>query len=306
MSTEPFTTQEHPLHAGGFDFRVRSYTPTAPSGIGLVWCHGGGFVFGDLEMAEAHLTAQELASRGVTVVSVDYTLAPSAVVAKLPPRPMGDRTPTPEQMIAALDAMGPRSPFPTASLQVLEAFDWARANSALLGTDPSLIAVGGASAGGALAASVAMRLRDRGGAQPLGALLVYAPVHAELPPPPPELAALIDGLPPELTFPPAMARALNENYLGGASPSDPYAFPGGHDVAGFPASLVISAERDRLRTSSELFADELARAGVHVETELEAGALHGFLNTPERPEQQRTITRIHDFLAERASEVREG
>src|SRR3954468_914337 len=56
---------------------VRIYTPDSPSGAGLVWAHGGGFVGGDLDMREADWTAREIAARaGAVVVSVDYRLPP--------------------------------------------------------------------------------------------------------------------------------------------------------------------------------------------------------------------------------------
>ena len=56
--------------------RVRLYRPASAAGVGLVWAHGGGFAAGDLDMPEADGVARGLAERGITVVSVDYRLAP--------------------------------------------------------------------------------------------------------------------------------------------------------------------------------------------------------------------------------------
>jgi acetyl esterase len=62
--------------------------------------------------------------------------------------------------------------------------------------------------------------------------------------------------------------------------SNPYAFPGGHDLTGFPPTLLLDADRDSLRASSGAFAQELDRAGVPVDYEIVAQATHGFLNRP--------------------------
>lgn len=60
------------------DLRLRVYepAPAAARVAGLVWCHGGAFMRGDLEMAEPDWVARELARRGVVVASVEYRLAP--------------------------------------------------------------------------------------------------------------------------------------------------------------------------------------------------------------------------------------
>ena len=69
--TEPYSA------AGGL---VRVYPPSTgmiSNGAGLVWAHGGGFAGGDLDMPEADWVSRALAARGITVVSVDYALAPT-------------------------------------------------------------------------------------------------------------------------------------------------------------------------------------------------------------------------------------
>ena len=93
---------------------VRIYSPGAPSGSGLVWLHGGGFAGGDLDMPEGDWVAQRFADQGITVVSVDYRLAP------LP------------QVWA--DAMGVERPeggshYPVASEEAAFAFAWASHSS---------------------------------------------------------------------------------------------------------------------------------------------------------------------------------
>ena len=91
-----------------------------------------------------------------------------------------DRTlsaPSPEQMRAEIEAAGPRSRFPVASLQTVAAFDWAVENAEQLGALPTRIALGGASAGGNLSTGATMRLRDRGTSVPSLLALVYPSLH---------------------------------------------------------------------------------------------------------------------------------
>ena len=290
------------LTAAEHDFRLRAYPAAQPDGTMLVWLHGGAFMFGDLEMPEADETASQLARRGTTVISVDYTLAPTDAIAALPPFEPVDGMPAPDRLAASFGVDRTRAPYPVASLQVIAAFEWAREQAAEFGGRADAVAVGGASAGGNLAAGAALRLRDHGGAQPLAQVLVYPVLHAVLPEPDDELAALLAQLPPGLRFPPESTRAINANYLGGASPDEPYAFPGGHDVRGAASALIVTSEGDELRPSAEAYVGDLARGGVDVEYAMERGAIHGFLNMVGSPAAARTADRISRFLRERAGE----
>jgi len=265
------------LTAADYDFRVRVYPADQPNGSMLVWLHGGAFMFGTIDMAEADHVARSLSDAGTTVVSVDYTLAPlDALPALGPPAPL-EGMPTPEQMRAEMEAAGPRSRYPVASLQTVAAFDWAVHNADRFGASPDRVALGGASAGGNLAAGAAVRLRDRAASVPHLVALVYPVLHAPLPVANAELEGLLAGLPPALTFPPESTDAINSNYLGDAAP-DLYAFPGGNDMTGLASTLIVTADRDRLRASGELFAAELALAGVNVSIVRQRGAMHGYLN----------------------------
>jgi acetyl esterase len=278
------------LEAAGYAFGIRTYRPAEPRGPVLVWMHGGAFMFGDLDMPEADQVARALCERGVAVVSVDYTLAPLDALAALAPLDGPEGSPPPGRPGEA-----PRARFPVASLQVVAAFDWASANAQSLGGDPRRVSVGGASAGGNLAASAAMRLRDRDGPKPASLLLAYAVLHRELPPVDDELAAMLAALPPFLTFPPAAIAAINSNYAGEAGP-DPYVYPAGHDVRGLPPTFIVNADADRLRTSGEGFAAELALAGVDATVVRERGTVHGYLNEVGDPAALRTIDRFAAWL----------
>lgn len=127
--------------------RVRVYRPTTTAAAGLVWAHGGAFAFGDLEMTEADGVARSLAGQGISVVSVDYQLAP------------------PPGTVAGTGARdGAR--FPVASEEVTAAFVWARTHTAALGVPGGAWSLGGAGAGSHLAAGAALRLRRGPPARP--------------------------------------------------------------------------------------------------------------------------------------------
>jgi acetyl esterase len=285
--TAPYDVQ---LDEAGFAFRVRVYPAGAPNGGVVVWLHGGAFMFGSIEMPEADEVAQRLNDLGVSVVSVDYTLAPLDALPDFESADTPEGMPSADQIRAELEAAGPRARFPVASLQTVAAFDWTVANARTFGGDPARVALGGASAGGNLAAGAAVRMRDRGATAPTAVLLAYPVLHSVLPPTSPELAALLVGLPTMLTFPPEETQAFNRNYVGDdALLADPAAFPAGHDQRGLPATVIVTAERDRLRSSAEAFAAELALAGVDVSIRAERGALHGFLGDVGHPAAQRTV-----------------
>ncbi|GIF19232.1 acetyl esterase/lipase [Actinoplanes tereljensis] len=181
-------------------------------------------------------------------------------------------------------------------MQIVTAFDGAVANAGALGGDPARVSIGGASAGGNLAASAAMRLRDRDGVRPASLMLVYPVLHRDVPAVDEELGAMLAGLPEFLTFPSAAMKAINENYADGAL-DDPYVFPAGHDLRGLPSTYIIDAEADRLRKSGEGFAAELALAGVDVTVVRERGTAHGYLNEPGGPAAIRTIDRLTAWLS---------
>ncbi|MBL0886426.1 alpha/beta hydrolase fold domain-containing protein [Myceligenerans indicum] len=273
------------------DLRVRVYAPPAGAVAGLVWAHGGAFMHGDLDMPEADWVARSLAGSGVVVASVDYRLAP----------PLDYRT-------AGARPGGAGVRFPVPSEEVAFAFAWAAGPD---GPAPELTAgrwwLGGASAGGDLAAGASLRLRDgavppgaRGGAVvplPRGVVLAYPVTHQALPAFRPELAAKVAALPEEKNFPAAAVRAMNGNYLGHDGPAgSPYAFPGGQDLRGLPPTFIVNSDHDALRAGGEAYASELAAAGVDVAVVREDGTTHGHLNRPDEPGAARSIARIAAWL----------
>ena len=282
-----------PLEAADFVFRVRVYPAAEPNGAVVVWLHGGAFMFGTIDMPEADEVAHRFGDHGVSVVSVDYSLAPMLPLPDFGEDGAPEGMPSAEQIEAEIAATGPKARFPVASLQTVAAFDWAVANAASFAGDSTRVALGGASAGGNLAAGAAVRLRDRGAATPVALLLAYPVLHSTLPPASEELEALLVGLPIMLTFPPEITGGFNLNYVGDqALFQDPTAFPAGHDQRGLPPTVIETAERDRLRSSAEAFAAELALAGVDVSIRSARGALHGFLNEVGDADALRTVARF--------------
>ena len=252
------------------DVRVRVYQhKRGPRrGPAVVWCHGGGWVSGDLEMPEADLVAREVCSRaGATVFSVDYRLAVGGV----------------------------RYPIPLDD--VVTAYRWAAANAVSFDADQARVLLGGASAGGNLAAGAALRLRDEHGPVPSGVVLAYPVVHAVLPPPSEELHRRLATLPALLSAPQVVA-AMAGNYLGGpAESASPYAMPGLADLACYPRTLIINCEYDVLRASGEAYARALANAGVPVQAYVESGVLHGHLNMPWLDGAQRSLGKVVEWIS---------
>lgn len=249
--------------------RLRVYQPDADGSERplLVWCHGGGWVGGDLDMPEADATARELCVRaGAVVISVDYRLATQGVH------------------------------YPVPHDDVYAAYGWASSRAAELAAT-SRVVIGGGSAGANLAAGVALRLRDDGDA-PAGVMLLYPAVHPVLPPASEELADKLALLPSQHGFRPDLMKPVVENYLGGPLETcSPYAMPGiADDLGDYPPTLIINCEYDGLRASGEVFAAALEAAGVDVVQLLAQDVLHGHINSPWLPQAQQSYADMAAWL----------
>jgi acetyl esterase len=225
----------------GVDIPVRIYTPT---GLGpfpmLVWFHGGGWVVGDLETADP--TARHLSvGANCVVISVDYRLAPE-------------------------------TKFPGAADDCYAATVWAAQQATRLNGDPNKIAVGGDSAGGNLAAVVALMARDRGGLSLAFQLLVYPVTARDFNMPSYRQNAEGYGLSLD-----AM-RWYWDHYLQYPDEAtNPYAAPmASQNLKGVPPALVITAECDPLCDEGEAFAKRLQAAGVPTTYSRYDGMIHGF------------------------------
>jgi acetyl esterase len=281
--TESINTTERLLPGPAGDFRIRIYRPDSTPRGGVIWVHGGGFAGGDLEMPEAHWVSAELARRGASVVSVDYSLAPV-------PALWAERT--------GETSSRPGVHFPVASEEVTTTIRWARDS----GLSAGPWAVGGASAGANLVAGSVLRMLEAGRDElPSSVLLAYGTFHAIQPPPSDAAVAALATLPREQRFGPEIVRGMYENYLGGAVENAPVgAVPGlasAAMVAGFPPTLLISSEADDLRVSTEAFAATLREAGVPIELTTEPGTQHGHLNRPEEPGAAASLRLMSEFLS---------
>jgi len=245
----------------------RTYLGPVGRDVGLVWVHGGAFVAGDLDMYEAHWVSLELAARGIAVLSLDHQKALGGVH------------------------------HPVLSDEVLAGWLAAANDVGVLGVPLESLHLGGASAGANLSAGVALRLRDDGGPAPASLVLVYPTFHAVLPQAGPDAAEAVTALPPEYRFAPDFFRAVNVNYVGNAALlDDPVAFPANGLVEGLPATYILNAEADDLRSSGEAFAGQLQDAGVAVRVEFEPQTVHGYLDSAGLPAAVKSLDRIANWL----------
>jgi len=112
---------------------------------------------------------------------------------------------------------------------------------------PNGVILGGASAGACLAAGAVLRLAADGGDALAGVFFAYGLFHAALPERPPTLRGRLRGR-RRFLHTPALLDLLDLNYAGSRTAlSEPYAFPGGHALHGFPPTLMVDADRDSLR-----------------------------------------------------------
>jgi acetyl esterase len=236
---------EHAVPVAGGEIRVRVFTPAGSGPHPLfVHFHGGGFVLGTIDSLVNEAKCASICNgAGCVVVTVEYRLAPE-------------------------------HRFPTAPEDCYAALQWTVENAARLGVDSDRIAVGGESAGGNLAAVVALMARDHGGPR-LSLQLLEVPVA--------DLGSGANDYPSVALFGEGYGLdrvemdAFGASYL--ASPadgSDPYASPlRAADLGGVAPAHVLTAEYDMLRDSGEAYARRLEEAGVETRLHRLLGHTHG-------------------------------
>jgi acetyl esterase len=245
---EPVERVEDVVISGpGGPLAVRVYVPLGAGADPLpavVYFHGGGWVTGNLDTHDC--ACRGLANRaGCLVVAVDYRCAPE-------------------------------HRFPAAVEDSWAAVEWVAERGAEIGADPSRLAVCGDSAGGNLAAVVALRARDRGGPQLVAQLLLYPVIDYSLETP----SYLAHATGSSLTR--DAMRWYWQQYLGETGGGyAPEASPiRAADHSGLAPALVIVCELDPLLDEGLAYADKLASAGVPVEKVVEAGMIHGHFRMP--------------------------
>ncbi|MEY4424850.1 MAG: hypothetical protein RJB56_477 [Actinomycetota bacterium] len=264
------TTEERsiPGRHGEIPVRIYRFENLQANAPALVWFHGGGFVSGSIDQKEAHVVSAELAKlANCLVMSVDYRLV------------------TKDQK------------FPIPLEDGFDASQWLFENAQALGIDERKIFVGGASAGGSLAATVCLKAREVG-LTVRGAVLAYPLAHLELPEISEELAEKITVLPPPLLMGSEYVKNRNAFLMPESElPANHFGWPAEeNDLSGFPSALFIESEYDAIRASSEEFIRKLKAQGVRVESFLAEGMTHGFLNNTSA--QVPVIALSHNKMAE--------
>jgi len=223
---------------------VRLYQPQAlTDGAALpvlIFLHGGGWVFGDLDSHD-HVCRALVHEGAMVVVSVDYRLAPEA-------------------------------PFPAAVDDCMAALRWVTANAKEIGGDPAKIAVGGDSAGGNLSAVVAQLARNDDEAALAFQLLVYPATDFEA-----DTPSLKENAEGYLLSQAAIDHFANLYVPAGIDRRDPRISPLYGDLAGLAPAHVITAEFDPLRDEGAAYAEALKAAGVDVTYSMYPGMVHGFM-----------------------------
>ena len=247
-------TNEHVAGRGG-PIPVRVYAPERPTAV-ITYLHGGGWVVGDLDTHDfvARRISRDTES---VVVSVDYRMLPE-------------------------------DPFPAPFDDAWDATVWASR------IDPSLpFLVAGDSAGGTLAAGVALKARDEGGPRIDAQVLVYPGVDDDLEAP--SVLRFHNG--------PRVTRDDIRHYLDlYAAPEparrSPYSLPGrAESLAGLPPTVMVIAGHDPLRSSEESHVGRLQSAGVPVTTQLDSELVHGWIDfAPRVPSADRAFTRLTDSI----------
>ncbi len=234
------------------DVRVRRYRPVEATGAAIVYFHGGGWVLGSIETHDRQ--CRQLAhGSGATVFNVDYRRAPE-------------------------------HPFPAAYDDALVVTRHVLEAGASLGVDPNRVGLAGDSAGGNLAAAVAIGSRNSVGPDIRAQLLIYPAVDAEM-----------------------TSASHHENADGPFLSTAEMAWFYGHyrmdhdakdwrlspihaeDLSGLPPALVVTAELDPLRDEGEAYANRLANAGVRATAVRYAGVSHGFFGWAHRAEPSRRL-----------------
>jgi acetyl esterase/lipase len=203
----------------------------------LVYCHAGGFALGNLDTD--HRQCIELARRGrCTVVSVDYRLAPE-------------------------------HPYPAPLDDAIAVLRWVAHNAAELGVDAARLAVGGSSAGGALAACLAQGAAD-GSLPPVMFQLLHQPVLDDRP------TASKTEFRSSPAFDGEAAELMWRHYLGSHPASAPAVPARRSQLSGLPTAFITCAEIDPFRDEAIDYALRLLRAAVSAELHVFARTCHGF------------------------------
>ena len=253
----PASTDTLAVDAGGVSAQ-RITTPASQRDYHILVLHGGGYIIGSPSLYR-HFTWRIATAARAGVLAIDYRLAPE-------------------------------HPFPAALDDAVAAYRWLLDD----GADPHRLALMGDSAGGGLALSLLLRLRDQ--SIPLPAAAVALSPWTDLALTGPSLRFNLAADPIVNT---EEARRLPDYYLAGADPRTPYASPLYGNPQGLPPTLIQVGSDEVLRDDSVRMADRMRAAGCRVELEIWPRMPHVWhLFAPVMPEAHRAIARIGEFIVE--------
>lgn len=254
------------------DVNLRVYSPEKQlnSAIpGLLWIHGGGYIAGNLEIDDYSMKQICLKAECV-IVAVNYRLAPE-------------------------------NPFPAPLEDCYAALKWMAGENCNLNIDKSRIAIGGGSAGGGLAAGLAILARDRAEVKIIFQMLIYPMLDCRN----------ISPSSYAITDPRTWDREKNifgwNAYLGSAAGSadiSPYASPScAKDLSGLPPAYIAVGELDLFLDEDIDYAQGLLQAGISTELHVYPGATHGFDGMANATVSKRYIQERDDAI-QRALKIR--
>ena len=226
------------------DLPIRIYRP---KGVGplpaIVFFHGSAFTVSNISLSEsAHRALSN--STGCVIIAVNYQKAPE-------------------------------HKFPTPFNDAYFSTQWVFDNAQRLGIDNGRIGVGGDSAGGNLAAAVALRARDEQGPQLAFQLLIYPTVDSDSTRP-----SMHENATGYMLSSAACVWAWNQYIENPEDRKNPYAAPiNAAHFSDLPPAIVLTAEYDPLRDEAEEYAELLSKAGTKVVTRRYEGMIHGFFWT---------------------------
>lgn len=262
--TDVVTTDYSVRTEDGATIGLRWYTKVGSApGSAVYYVHGGGMILGSMDLYDATVS-RYVSGTGVPMLSVDYRLAPEY-------------------------------PDPTPVEDCFAGLGWLGAHAAELGVDPARIAVMGDSAGGGLAAGVALLARDRGGPALARQILVYPMLDDRT-------------TTPDTAITPFAFWTYDDNITGwgallgaaaGGAGVSPYAAPARvTEVAGLPPTYIEVGELDIFREEDIEYARRTSAAGISTELHVHPGVPHGFDGlAPETDVSRRAVADRHRVLS---------
>lgn len=221
---------------------LRLYVPE-DSGNGLIlFFHGGGFVFGDIQSYDS--ICRKIANdSGNRVISVEYRLAPE-------------------------------NKFPSPLKDGFQVYSWVRSNAEKINIDKSKIVLAGDSAGGNITAGLSLMIKDRGLPLPMMQILFYPMLGMDL------FSESMREFGSNYFLTAEDIKFFGDAYLNSENDVlNPYFSPVLHqNQKGLPETIIVTAEYDPLRDQGETYLNTLREAGVKATGIRARGMIHGFMS----------------------------